>query len=444
MVLKKLILLELNEVNFDLIKLYVESCPNEFPHFCELFKRYNISTVSELEYSSLEPWIQWVSVHTGLKLVEHNIFRLGDIVNSPKTQIFEMIESAGYSVGCISPMNTDNRLKNAAYFLPDPWTKTRTDSSWPLKKMSQAISQAVNDNSSGHISLVNLGYLIFGFLRFFRFKYLYLYLAIGYGALRSKWNKALFLDLLLHDIHLKLLLKTNPNFSTIFFNAGAHIQHHYLLNTPELDESKKTINRIRNPEWYISRHEDPVREVYKLYDFIIGDYLQMKNIELLVATGLSQVKYDVCKYYYRLKNHVDFLSKLGITFQKVYPRMTRDFLIEFSSREETQIALKKLKSLFIGETGIQLFGEIDDRGLSLFVTLSYPNEILPGSSVKSDNDEFDIYPHLAFVALKNGKHHCKGYAFFSDGLVEHAPLSGSHVCEIFNVVKSYFIHKSKA
>ncbi len=444
MVVKKLILLELNEVNFDLVRQYIESYPSEFPHFSELFKKYSISTESEIEYSSLEPWIQWVSIHTGLKLAEHNIFRLGDIINSPKTQIFEIVETAGYSVGCICPINADNRLKNAAYFLPDPWTNTRSDSSWWSKKMSQAISQVVNDNSSGHISLVNLGYLILGFLRFFRFKYLYLYLAIGYRTLRSKWNKALLLDLLLHDIHLKLLLKEDPDFSTIFFNAGAHIQHHYLLNASDLNKSKKTINRIKNPKWYISQHEDPVREVYKLYDFIIGDYLQMKNIELLVATGLSQVKYDVCKYYYRLKNHVDFLSKLGITFQKVYPRMTRDFLIEFSSRVEAQLALKKLESLFICETGIQLFGKIDDRGLSLFVTLSYPNEILPGSLVKSGKDEFDIYPHLVFVALKNGKHHCKGYAFFSDGLVEYAPLSGSHVCEIFSVVKSHFIHKLRA
>ena len=31
-------------------------------------------------------------------------------------QIFEMIEKKGYSVGCISPMNTINNLKKPAYF----------------------------------------------------------------------------------------------------------------------------------------------------------------------------------------------------------------------------------------------------------------------------------------------------------------------------------------
>ena len=114
-----------------------------------------------------------------------------------------------------------------------------------------------------------------------------------------------FLDLFLHDIHLKFLKKHKVNFSTLFLNGIAHIQHHYLFN------SKLIEGNIKNPDWYISENEDPFYEMLKLYDKIIGDYLNLNDYNLLVATGLSQVKYDRIKFYYRLTNHGNFLKKLA-------------------------------------------------------------------------------------------------------------------------------------
>ena len=58
---------------------------------------------------------------------------------------------------------------------------------------------------------------------------------------------------------------------------------------------------------------------------------QKKNCGLIIATGLSQEPFLKTQYYYRLKNHEKFLKKIGLNFEKVYPRMTRDFEIEFSS-----------------------------------------------------------------------------------------------------------------
>ena len=42
--------------------------------------------------------IQWPSVHTGKTFKEHNIFRLGDAVNSTDDEIFEQVERTGWSV----------------------------------------------------------------------------------------------------------------------------------------------------------------------------------------------------------------------------------------------------------------------------------------------------------------------------------------------------------
>ena len=64
--------------------------------------------------------------------------------------------------------------------------------------------------------------------------------------------KALILDSLLADVHLTLWKKHKPDFSNLFLNSGAHIQHHYLFN------SKAYQGNIKNPEWYCPKDYDPL------------------------------------------------------------------------------------------------------------------------------------------------------------------------------------------
>ena len=112
----KTILLGLNELNFDYIKFYVNK--GLLPSFKKIFEiQKPIETVSEKEYKLLEPWVQWVTIHSGKSYKEHNVFRLGDIVNNPElSQIFEELEAEGLSVGAVSPFNAENRLKNPSQF----------------------------------------------------------------------------------------------------------------------------------------------------------------------------------------------------------------------------------------------------------------------------------------------------------------------------------------
>ena len=100
--MKKLILIELNEINFDLIKIY--SKKKKFNFFNDDFLSNLRITSSENIYKKIEPWIQWVSIHTGKTADEHKIERLGDINKLDSKQIFERVEELGYSVGAICPM----------------------------------------------------------------------------------------------------------------------------------------------------------------------------------------------------------------------------------------------------------------------------------------------------------------------------------------------------
>ena len=428
----KLILLELNEINFDYVNKYLDA-GEKLEGFKTIINQGILNTYSEDEYSNLEPWIQWPSVHSGKTFKEHGVFRLGDFVNKDIEQFFEKIESAGYSVGAISPMNASNRLKNPAYFIPDPCTQTSSDGTFFSKSIASAVSQAVNDNSKSKLTKITILNLCLAFIFLvnpFRFFKLTRY---AIGSFRKPWRKALFLDMFLHEIHNTLFKRKNPNFSTLFLNAGAHIQHHYLFNSPHVKSSE-----LCNPDWYIDNNEDPFLEMLKVYDLILLDLIRMPDTEIIIATGLSQKPYDKLKFYYRLSDHSKFLNDIGISFSSVVPRMTRDFLINFNSPSEAESAQAILQTIMVDDK-IRLFDEIDNRGSDLFVVLTYPDEVNNNTKFFIGEESVKLINYVDFVAIKNGEHQSKGFLYSSSGLNDIMPKNGSHVSEIYNTIVNYFL-----
>lgn len=434
----KLIFIQLNEINFDLVDKYLAaSKKNKFINIKVIKKNYkSFNTYAEKKYENLEPWIQWVSVNLGKKFDEHNIFRLGDIVKyTTAKQFFEKIEDRGFKVGAISPMNTDNRLKNPSYFVPDPWTDTHSDNSRFSRRLTLMLKQTINDNASGRLSISSILTIIEIICRTLHYKNTSFLLKLIFSSIFKPWKKSLVLDYLIHLIHIYFLKKKLPNFSSIFFNAGAHIQHHYLHNSKYLKDLPK------NPEWYLNQSLDPIEDMIEVYDKIIGDYLKLSQNKnpILISTGLSQVPYDTLKFYYRLKNHQLFLKKIGINFAKVLPRMTRDFEIMFDNEENLKDAKIILKNIKLKKNNLNIFKEIEERKKSLFVVLTFPYEVKKDDVIIIDqNLELNFYNELVFVAIKNGMHNSKGYVFYSSSKDLNIPKDPVHISEIHSMILSHF------
>ena len=255
-------------------------------------------------------------------------------------------------------------------------------------------------------------------------------------AARSRnapWRKALFLDLFIHDLHWTLMHARRPHFSTVFLNAGAHIQHHYYFNSRALNRPE-----LQNPDWYVASGEDPIAEMLVVYDSILRDYLDDSSCDLIVATGLTQVPYDRTKYYYRPRDHAQLLRLLGVSFRHVAPRMTRDFLVEFDNEGAAAEGQRQLAALTVSSDGVPLFGDIENRGKSLFVTLSYPNRIDDESIVLGGAERLPLAPHVVFVAIKNGMHAPHGYLYCGRNVAPFAPADGSHISNLYGTVMRYF------
>lgn len=420
-----MILLALNELNLDLIRGYVDS--GLLPNFEQLLQNGVVETTSEQEYRHLEPWIQWVTVHTGLPFRDHQVFRLGDIVNRAElNQIFEELENEGLSVGAVSPFNADNRLENPEFFIPDPWTQTAPSGSFLVKRLSKAISNFVNNNASGKFQSSDIFWLGVGVCRFVRPKKWSKLIKLLTHA-RKPGVKAAILDFVLLEVFVSLQRRTKPDYAHVFFNGGAHIQHHYMFN------SVKYSGQLSNPEWYCPSDWDPVYMILSLYDDIIGDLLKTGQ-NLVGLTALSQVPYTQTTYYWRPKNHKVFLEEMdfGVHFQ-VEPRMSRDFLISLKTSRDAELVERHLMTYVDSENGKKVFS-VDNRGESLFVEIVYSGELLDNTSFQGENGRVlqDLQTKLVFVARKNGMHDQRGFLVSSRQLDLPAQIQ---LCEVYEVIK---------
>ena len=212
----------------------------------------------------------------------------------------------------------------------------------------------------------------------------------------------MFLDYFFHDLHLNLLFKNKTEFSNIFFNSIAHIQHHYFYNSEIFDNNQK------NPNWYISENEDPFKDSLELFDKILEDYLKIENeYSIFIATGLRQITYDTKKFYYRLKYHKNFFARFGLDVVDVQELMSRDFILTFKNSEDCLKSFQLISNIQTNENK-KIFGDFDIKKEKLFLTLTFSEEIID-QFVLCQNSKIKLREYVDFVAIKNGMHDSKGY-----------------------------------
>ena len=418
----KLVVLELNEINMDLLRRYADD--GSLPRFRALFDTHGLCrTDSEQQHANANPWIQWVTAHTGMEYADHGVFRMGDIVKHEYPQIWETLEAQGYKVAALSPFNANNRCSKPAFFIPDPWTQTPATGPWSVRQIFKALVQVADDYANERIALSSVLRLAVGGLMNLRWHHLGAYLRDTWGYLfgKQRWARALVCDRLLVDTFVSQWQRQQPDFATLCLNAGAHLQHHYMVSSRYYEGPRK------NPGWYVPDGIDPVEQAFKLYDELLGTFTDM-GVRVMLVTGLAQVPHERESFYYRMDHHETVLNSLGISYQRIHPLMTEDFVIYCGSEDAARHAQRLLEAtitlneddLFYVDnadveqrrdtTSAQVF-YVDNRGTDLYVQLK-PTARPIGSNVTlaCGNRRLERFEqHVAFVQIKNGHHVGTGY-----------------------------------
>tara|TARA_B100002019_G_scaffold51853_1_gene44128 strand:- start:964 stop:2259 length:1296 start_codon:yes stop_codon:yes gene_type:complete len=409
----KTISIELNEVTKKWVKKYIED--GKLPNFKKILRNPQaVETLSEKEYKKLEPWIQWPSFYTGKSFNDHGCFNLGDSEKKINKTIYDDFQQREMNVLAISPMNCSFTQKNKSVFLPDPWSQQPFKNHFFLDKMWKAASKVVNTNDRLNLNFLDFVFLGCGFFLNVRPKSYFKFLKYLFLSFRYTWAKAIILDLLLMEVFIRFSRKKNLfSYCSVFLNAAAHIQHHYLY------DSKCYEGLNSNPYEYSKASKtdiDPVYEILRNYDAFIHEINKMFDGDnIFISSGLQQTENEEPYYQYRPINHKELLKKLDINYKTVSPKMSRDMLINFHSSSQLKSAAEKLKKLEIqGQNFLNVDEDIENN--SLFIKIGWRGPVSKLKDIKLNNRTIDLSKDFKVASIENSIHISKGWSYSSKNL----------------------------
>jgi len=418
---KKVILLEFNELTSSLMDEFINE--GHLPNFSKLRSQSQVYTTdANTSGEDLNPWIQWVTVHTGLTPKEHGIFLLNEMQNFNGDFIWDTLSNKNISSWICGSMNTKHKDNFAGDFIPDPWATNAPP--FPPEKFDtyfNFISQSVHGHSSNKTvpALAFVKYMLTNGLSLSTMFKMSKQILSELKNKNLSWKRALILDWIQFDLFKSYYQKEQPKFATFFSNSTAHYQHHYwrdmdptLFGVPanKVDKTKK----------------NAILTAYKNMDEMLGKVFSMLDDSTVIAfvTALSQKPYlESQRYYYHINNFDVFLEKLKITqVVKYKPIMAEQFHLECQSEEEAIKLLKHLESFdmdsnkyfHVGTNQVLL---VTREGINVHVQCRCTKETSPAAKIinKMDNTELDFSDiFYEMDELKTGMHDPHGMFWVYD------------------------------
>ncbi len=415
----KSLLLELNEFNEDLLHEAGEVLG--LKNIQRLFTLYKTKTHTDDTYESeyLEPWVQWVSVHTGIPSSQHQIKHLGDVPEIGILQLWEKLSEQGISSGIWGAMNAKRRgAKNCRFFLPDPWTAS--ESGFPaeldaLLKPLRYTSKNYTDHSPWAL-ISQMGKLLrlFGrngltvcltkeLLSFFQALFLYRAKPFVFVSL---------LDTLSAQLFLQYQQRYNPDFSLLFLNSIAHLQHHQWKNTK-------------------IEPKDPLAYGFRKIDQILGTiFHQMKPDLLMVTNALSQQNTNSEKPWilYRQIDHSKFLRAVGIEDVRVESHMTHDAHLFFPSLTLAQKAKAILQEVRVEGAILFSVESYTHAPLKLFYRIQLTDALPKEARLTVSGKSHPFFALFTAIVRRTGKHIQTGTLFCNQPCFP-ARLANHELCD---------------
>ncbi len=410
-----MILLEFNELSPALMDTFIDQgC---LPNFRRLRDASQVFTTDAEEVApNLDPWIQWVTLHSGLSYDEHGVFHLGDGHKLAVKSLWDFISAQGKTVWVCASMNIkyDTPLRGAV--VPDPWTVGMSPFPAELDSYYLFVQRNVQEYTNDRVPLSKGDYL-----RFLKFMTTHGLSAKTVGSILSqlwserrtgkgRWKRATILDKLQRDVFLNYYKKLHPAFSTFFLNSTAHFQHaHWRNMDPEPFKIKPT-------DADQAEYQHAVRYGYEEMDRIVGDILTIApaNAVVVLATALSQqpclIYEDIGgKTFYRARTFEPLIEFAGITgCKKVEPVMSEEFHLRFANERDAADAAKRLGALRVdGRQAMQVEQRETNvfSGCIIYSQLEHDAVLEAGSGGRS-TPFFRLFYQVE--SLKSGMHHPDG------------------------------------
>jgi hypothetical protein len=401
-----MLVIELNEFNNELLRSIAQT--HRLTHLREVLNWNHARTWTSDEYDSgfLEPWVQWVSVHTGVPSRQHGVKNLGDVPNLAEDQIWERWSRRGLTSIVWGVMNGIRRNADSCKaFIPDPWTfseDAHPESYQGLIALPRYLAKNYLDFSK--LTAARKGFdlvktlirstkgsdLVDG-LRIFR-----------RGVARFGTTNAVFIvffEYLSAMAFIQAVERNRPDAAIIFINMLAHVQHHYW----------KAGDGSACPQ---------IEFAATVTDEIIGKMLSrckglVGNGRIALMNALSQTCTieEAPWILYRPNNHANLVSFLGIKASRVEPLMTYDAHVFFATAEDAGSGNRILEGARID--GKPLFFVEPDKhdALKLFYRVAMTDPTEPDAEFTYRNKAARFAEYFTAIVQRTGKHSQNGDLF---------------------------------
>ena len=412
----KVILVEFNELTpnimFDLINKGL--LPN-FKRFHDQSQAY--TTDANESGENLNPWVQWVTVHSGLDLENHKVFKLSDGYKLKEPCIWDLVsQNGGTSLICGS-MNCSVSPSFKGALIPDPWSTNVEAKPEELNAYLKFVRNNVQEHTAASKGLTPGD--IVRFMAFMATHGLSMSTIIAtikqiaserLSKTPISWKRVNILDRFQLDLFKWYFKKLQPSFSTFFLNSTAHLQHRFWRNMdPGAFESGPERNDLETA--------NAIPWGYIQMDKILGEILDLAPADTTVifCTALSQqphLKHEKIggKRAYRLRDWKAFLKSVGVTAECEYvPIMSEEFSLRFKTESEADHAEAVFRSLRTSDTDLFY---INRSGLDVHLCCAIRTQMKEGAQITSTNANLPALNFSEFFyqldLVKSGSHHPHG------------------------------------
>ena len=367
------------------------------------------TTHDRVEHQGLDPWVQWVNVHTGEASGAHGVRRLGDTrvqLSRGHRQIWQHVADSGGRFAVWGAMNAPlGGTDGCEAFMPDPWCYEETAHPAPLNDLlalPRYMSRNYLDTDRGEF-LRGFGRFVRYYLpparwgRALRFSAFAVPSMLRYGA--GLHTLTTLLDWLSALEFAAVRRRARPDYSLIFLNHIAHLQHQFWENGdfahPQMQLGLKTCDRILGLLLDTCMEGEAV---------VVLNGLRQTNVTRQGQFVYRQINPESC--YQRLLPGHDVA---------VEPCMTNDATLSFGSSAQADAAQAALEAVRLDGARPLLFVERLSP-LRVFAQLDIHDAVPDGAEVRWAGGACAFSELFELICERTGAHVPDGDVF-ADGLV---------------------------
>lgn len=430
----RLLLLEFNELCPSLIERFMAE--GHLPNFKKLRERSR-AFITHTNEKVLEPWIQWVTVHTGVPLDQHGIVDLDEAGKLRHETFWDRLKSDNVLLMC--PMNVRFERKDRSIFMPDPWAASQAASA-EIEPLYRFVRAGVNTHAQsrgiGKKDALNaIRYLSrHGITASTALSLVGQLIRERIGGKDVRWRRATMLDRLCWDVFAHFWRSDRrPRVGVFFSNATAHYQHKYWRHyQPEAFSLKPDAHELRS-------YSDAIRYGYQGLDDLLGKAMRMAGSDtaIVLCTALSQqpmLDYEARggKAMFIPKNFKSLLEVLGAPANaRVEQIMAEEARLHYESPADAELAYAKLREATTteGQAVFKLRG-FDGRAFIIGCGV-FSSEVTPATRIVSASVPVAAF-HEHFAQMPtttSAKHHPDGVLWVAlpagkaNAEVEHIQLT---------------------